>query len=210
MLSVYIHNAEISMSETDKESVRDQIIQAAIERFAHYGYHKTTMAEIAGDCNMSPGNLYRYFPGKLDIAEAIAKGGMDQLLENLREVLREPDLTAAQRLRKYLTKELELTFRPFEDRNKLSEMAEMVRVERAEIVEDKLARERAFIAEILSMGNASGEFNIDDVLSMAEYIQAATVKFRYSFINNAYDLPQLERQLEGVCRLICGGIHKKT
>ncbi len=56
----------------EKDTVRDCIIEAAKKRFSHFGYAKTTMAEVAGDCEMSPGNLYRFFPGKLDIAEAIA------------------------------------------------------------------------------------------------------------------------------------------
>ena len=55
------------MSDLDLNT-RAQIILAAKERFLHYGYPKTTMAEVAADCNMSPGNLYRYFKGKLDIA----------------------------------------------------------------------------------------------------------------------------------------------
>ena len=56
----------------EKDTVRYQIVEAAKKRFSHFGYAKTTMAEVATDCAMSPGNLYRFFPGKLDIAEAIA------------------------------------------------------------------------------------------------------------------------------------------
>ncbi|MEZ5914966.1 MAG: TetR family transcriptional regulator [Parvularculaceae bacterium] len=33
------------------------ILDAASRRFLHYGYGKTTMSEIAGDCNMSTGNI---------------------------------------------------------------------------------------------------------------------------------------------------------
>ena len=51
-----------------KDTVRDRIIHAAKCRFSHFGYGKTTMAEVAGDCAMSPGNLYRFFPGKLRVA----------------------------------------------------------------------------------------------------------------------------------------------
>ena len=31
------------------------------------------MAEIAADCRMSPGNIYRFFEAKIDIAEAMAR-----------------------------------------------------------------------------------------------------------------------------------------
>jgi len=54
------------------ESTREQILSAATGRFERYGYGKTTMAEIAGDCEMSAANLYRYFESKLDIGAALA------------------------------------------------------------------------------------------------------------------------------------------
>ncbi len=55
----------------EKSATRDRILQAAMTRIKHYGYGKTTMAEIAADCDMSPGNIYRFFEAKIDIAEAI-------------------------------------------------------------------------------------------------------------------------------------------
>ena len=59
------------MSESD--ITREKIIVAARERFSHYGYPKTTIAELAEDCAMSPGNIYRFFKGKIDIAVEIAR-----------------------------------------------------------------------------------------------------------------------------------------
>jgi len=53
-----------------------KILEAAERRFAHYGYGKTTMAEIAQDADMSVGNLYRFFRNK----EAIALAGTERLL----------------------------------------------------------------------------------------------------------------------------------
>jgi AcrR family transcriptional regulator len=69
-----------------KDSARDRIMEAAKSRFSHFGYGKTTMAEVASDCEMSPGNLYRFFPGKLDIAEAIATEDYERHLEHLRRL----------------------------------------------------------------------------------------------------------------------------
>ena len=57
----------------DKAPTRDRILHAAMARIKHYGYGKTTMAEIASDCCMSPGNIYRFFEAKIDIAEAMAR-----------------------------------------------------------------------------------------------------------------------------------------
>ena len=57
----------------EKIDTREQILQAAMDRIKHYGYAKTTMAEIARDCDMSAGNIYRFFASKIDIAEAMAR-----------------------------------------------------------------------------------------------------------------------------------------
>ena len=66
------------------------ILDAASRRFLHYGFGKTTMSEIAGDCNMSTGNLYRFFGSKLDIAEAFVRRLRADQVARLREVTARP------------------------------------------------------------------------------------------------------------------------
>src|SRR5690606_32495335 len=46
------------------ESRKDQIIEAALKRLAHFGFHKTTMNEIADDLRITKANLYYYYPDK--------------------------------------------------------------------------------------------------------------------------------------------------
>ncbi len=46
------------------ENRKDQIIDAALKRFAHFGFHKTTMNEIADDLRITKANLYYYYPDK--------------------------------------------------------------------------------------------------------------------------------------------------
>lgn len=182
------------------------ILRAAMERFAHYGFHKTTMAEIATDCTMSAGNLYRYFPGKMEIAAAIAERYTDHIGEQLRETLRAPGLSPTERLRTYLMKELELTFVPRDTSDKIFELAQMIHAERKDVLDKQRLRTISDITEILSMGNASGDFDIANVADAAEAIYEATVVFRHSYINTQFDRAKLERRLAGVCQLLCQGI----
>ena len=78
----------------EKDTVRECIVEAAKKRFSHFGYAKTTMAEVASDCAMSPGNLYRFFPGKLDIAEAIATEDYSKHLVHMRKLAVQPGKNA--------------------------------------------------------------------------------------------------------------------
>jgi AcrR family transcriptional regulator len=189
-----------------KETMRAQILEAAKKRFVHYGYAKTTMAEIATDLNMSPGNLYRYFPGKIDIAEAIADEAAEETFVVLRQVARQPDLSAREKLKAYLQKELELTFSRLDSDPRIYEMAQFIKKERPHHVDVQLAEERKILGELLRAGIEAGEFVIDDPDFAAEMIQAATLKYRYPQLWTAAPLEKLRRELEGVLGLMVDGI----
>ena len=128
-----------------KDTVRGNILEAAKKRFVHYGYAKTTMAEIASDCNMSPGNLYRYFPGKLDIAEAICTEAGEYSIAKLREVMRRPGRTAKERLRDFLFADMRFTYDQLEFDKQVFEMARVVSTERPHFANRILALNRALL-----------------------------------------------------------------
>lgn len=189
-----------------KNTTRGNILEAAKTRFLHYGYAKTTMAEIAADCKMSAGNLYRYFASKLDIAEAIAQESMDEIGLKLREVLKKQGLMAKQKLRDMLFLTMKLTYHSLESDKRIFEMAQVIMAERPEFANKQLAHERSMLAEILAAGNASNEFAVQDVVFTAEMIQSAAMKFRYPQLHSRLSYEKLQRELEGVLALILNGL----
>lgn len=191
------------------EEIKQAIITAAKDRLSRYGYGKTTMAELASDCKMSAGNLYRYFMSKLDIAEEIARQSFLRTAERLREVVRRPDIPAVERLRSFLLEQMQITFQELEKDQHWIEMAEIVARERPHVANEGLARVRSLIAEILAMGNATGEFDIEDVNFTAEMIQSATFKFRYPQLFTGLALDKLEREAEGVIDLLIDGLRTR-
>ncbi|HEY0181603.1 MAG TPA: TetR/AcrR family transcriptional regulator [Rhodopila sp.] len=50
---------------------REQIITAATEHFRHYGYSKTTVADLAKAIGLSTAYIYKFFDSKRAIGEAI-------------------------------------------------------------------------------------------------------------------------------------------
>src|ERR1700730_13270854 len=161
---------------TEKDSVRDQIVDAAKKRFSHFGYAKTTMAEVAGDCAMSPGNLYRFFPGKLDIAEAIATEDYGRHLDHLRKIALAPDKSARLRLHDLLFEELRRTYHKLERDPRAYEMATVIAHERPQYANWMLANERKILVQLFDAAEQRGEFAIDDKEITAEMIQSATMK----------------------------------
>jgi AcrR family transcriptional regulator len=51
--------------------IRQRIVQAAIRLHRQIGFKKTTVADIARAASMSPANVYRFFPSKQAIEEAV-------------------------------------------------------------------------------------------------------------------------------------------
>lgn len=54
-----------------KESVRDSIIESAIEEFFNNDYQSANMRNIAVNANITVGNIYRYFTNKSQLFNAI-------------------------------------------------------------------------------------------------------------------------------------------
>ena len=60
------------VSEEHLEARRRQIVDAAVTCFARDGFHRATMHDVCAEAGLSPGAVYRYFPGKDALVEAIA------------------------------------------------------------------------------------------------------------------------------------------
>jgi TetR/AcrR family transcriptional regulator, transcriptional repressor for nem operon len=62
-----------------KGNVRTRLIQAAVELTHRHGFGNTTLADIAREAKVPPGNLYYYFKTKEEIAEAIVELRLSEL-----------------------------------------------------------------------------------------------------------------------------------
>lgn len=189
-----------------KDVTRERILAAARKRFSRYGYAKTTMADVAVDCAMSAGNLYRFFPGKLDIAEAIARTDHQARLAVLERLALAEDRSPRQRLYDFFFSELTSTFKTFEDDPEGVEIARILAQARPTVQNERIAAERGLIARMLDDGNESGDFAVADSVSISEFVHAATLKFRFSQRWTRAPLDVLERELQGVLDLIMTGL----
>jgi AcrR family transcriptional regulator len=190
----------------DTTDTRQQILEAAMERIVHYGYSKTTMSEIAKDCNMSAGNIYRFFASKLDIAEAIGRKFNSELYQTYASICRKPN-TAADRLRQFFEFSMVRTYEALEEKDKLVELAETLADERPLFMNEQLAQERVYLVQILENGIEAGEFRpLDRKEETAEMIQASMMKFRFPQMFSHLTLPKLKRELAGVMDLVLAGL----
>jgi AcrR family transcriptional regulator len=193
---------------TDKAiDPRDAILKAAGERILHYGYNKTTMAEVAADCSMSAGNIYRFFPSKIDIAEAMTRAFSAETHQHYSAIVRDTGRSPTQKLLDFFTFRMERTFRLFEKNPKLMELAAIMGRERPEYLAEERAQERLHVEKILEEGQKAGEFTFDTSLTMtADFVQCAVMKFRFPQLWTTEHLDALKFELEGVLSLMLTGL----
>ena len=190
----------------EKLDTREQILQAAMERIMHYGYAKTTMAEIARDCDMSAGNIYRFFASKIDIAEAMARK-LNMEINAQNAALVRGKGTAAEKMRRFHHTALKTTFEKLDGDAKVLEVAEVLAHERPTFANEENAQERVYLVQILEQGVADGDFAaMENPHFIAEMMQSATMKFRYPQLWTRLTLPKLERELDGVMDIILAGL----
>ncbi|MEM1390239.1 MAG: TetR/AcrR family transcriptional regulator [Pseudomonadota bacterium] len=190
----------------DKTDTRQQILDAAMDRILHYGYAKTTMSEIAGDCGMSAGNIYRFFASKLDIAEAMARKYNMEINSANAALVRNAG-NAPEKMRQFHHIALHETFAKLDKDAKILEVAEILARERPTFANEELAQERVYLVQILKQGIKEGAFApVENANYTAEMMQAATMKFRYPQLWSRLTLPELERELEGVLDITLAGL----
>ncbi|OYU34193.1 TetR/AcrR family transcriptional regulator [Novosphingobium sp. PASSN1] len=59
---------------------RQEIIDGATRCFTANGFHQSSMADISAAAGLSMGLLYRYFPSKTAIIDAVAQGDRDAMI----------------------------------------------------------------------------------------------------------------------------------
>ncbi|WP_442795221.1 TetR/AcrR family transcriptional regulator [Pelobium manganitolerans] len=170
------------MEQQDQK--REQILEAALKRFAHFGLSKTTMNDIAGDLNFSKALLYYYFPDKLSLYAAV-----------LEKVFAEINSATAQALKGATTPEqavkvyangrvtfLEKYF-PLLDFNKFLNIDKYEDLKK--ILEAANEAEVQHLKSIMEIGVKAKQYHIDDIDHTARLLFDVIQGIRVLHITNA-------------------------
>ena len=68
-----------------KEEIRARILDAALEIFAARGFTGATMGQLAERAGLATGALYRYYPGKQELCDAVVTPEPARLLPVLQQ-----------------------------------------------------------------------------------------------------------------------------
>ena len=82
---------------------KQQIIRAAVKRFARHGLGKTTLEEIARDIRIGKATIYHYFDSKDELFFESLKWETDQFIEDIKAIFNNEDLAVGARLLEYIS-----------------------------------------------------------------------------------------------------------
>lgn len=153
-----------SASITQPE-VRKQILEVAERLFRARGYGKTTVADIARECGMSPANVYRFFESKKAVNEAITEVVLHDVEELAREVAEE-QRSVSDRLRKLLLEVHGFTCNRLLNDTDVHELCTIAMEEQWGVIDAHIRRMRLVVRDLVDEGIRNGEFapaNLDFV-----------------------------------------------
>ena len=141
-----------------REAKRRQILDAAVACFARKGFHGTSTNEICAAAEMSPGNLFHYFPNKSALIAAIAEEDRNEMNARFARLAEEDDAIAA--IETLATELLEQSADPVYARISVEIAAEtMSNSEIGSLFADNEALIKTNLAELLKRGIAKGQID---------------------------------------------------
>lgn len=193
----------------DKQEIKEQIMAAAEKRFMQYGFNKTTMNEIAKDCNMSAANIYRFFKSKNEIASEMASLSFFEAQQLLKELVRDPQMKPVEKLKAFIAAKLRMNYEMFSEQPKCFEIVNYIVDERDDLLEQHHDKITSFIAEILAEGNQSGLFDVEDIFTAADTFLKAVTLFICPILINMYTLEEMEDSADKVVEMLLTGLKKR-
>ena len=153
----------------DSSIVKNRIVGAAAKFFSQFGFHKTTMAEIARKLHKVKGAIYYYFESKEELYNEVLKQELNRVQIHLEEIVNS-DSNPVEILERYAKTRLKLL-------NEAKNYHETIKadfIERYGFVDDVRKDfdefERSQLLSILTRGKEEGLLEFSDINSTVNLI----------------------------------------
>jgi AcrR family transcriptional regulator len=189
----------------EPDEARERILDAAEALFRRMGYSKTTVADIAGALSMSGANIYRFFPSKGAINDALCRRMLAEL-HVMAEAVADGSGTRAQRLEDLIVAVHRHSKTRFTHEQTVHEMVAVAMQENWEACEDHMRFMKALFARLISEGIEAGEFASCDPPVLADLIGFGCCgAFHPAMIADCAE-DSSEQKVRGLARLLIRGL----
>lgn len=163
------------MSERD---TRERILEAAVEQLRRFGPAKTTVLDVARALEMSHGNVYRHFPSKQALFDAVTQRWLSAMMPPL-EVILHCRMAPAKKLVLWLSALMNLKReKVLADPEMFAAYHEVANASR-DVVQQHLEHLRDHVAHIIREGVDAGDFRVKNAPRAAQAVLDATSRFHH-------------------------------
>ncbi len=190
------------------DDTRDTILNVANKLFSRFGFHKTSMDEIAKIARKAKGSLYYHFASKEVLFREVIAKEVDNLKNQLSIVVNNHDLSVTEKMENYLIKRMEIL-------NSAACYHETLKAdffEHFHFIDDLRAEldvwEKENLKKIILEGVSSGEYSL--VLEMNIMLDIFLMVFKGLeipfFLQNKYEI--YSPHFEGLISILNKGLAK--
>lgn len=192
------------MSETVALSHR--ILDAAEAVLRRHGADKTNVVDIARVLGMSHANIYRHFPSKQALLDAVAMRWLHRVSDPLEAIAGDRAQPSAQRLAAWFEALREAKRRKVRDDPELFQVYHNTVMAMREVVDEHVATLTGQVERIIADGMTTGEFAPrPDPAALARAFQHATLAFHHPALVMR-DPPPTDADAHAVLALLLAGL----
>jgi AcrR family transcriptional regulator len=189
----------------EPDEARERILDAAEALFRRMGYSKTTVADIAGALSMSGANIYRFFPSKGAINDALCRRMLAELHAMAGGIADRPG-KPARRLEELIVAVHLHSKTRFTHEQTVHEMVAVAMQENWEAIDEHVLFMKALFARLIAEGVEAGEFAPCDPAVLADLIGLGCCgAFHPAMIADCAE-DTSEQKVRGLARLIVRGL----
>jgi AcrR family transcriptional regulator len=189
----------------DTALTSDRILDAAEDVLRRYGPAKATVVDIARVLGVSHGSVYRHFPSKAALRDAVTERWLHRIMAPLEAIVAE-DAPATDRLRRWLETLVAAKRRRFAGDPELFATYLVLAAESQGAVDAHIADLMTHLTRIIADGVARGEFTVRDPAAAARAVFDATARFHKPVHAAEWSDPSIDAAFNGVWLLIRGGL----
>lgn len=184
---------------------RERILEAAEDVLRRFGPAKATVVDVARALGVSHGSVYRHFPSKAALRDAVTEGWLARVSAPL-ETVAASDEPAPARLRRWLDTLIAAKRSKALDDPELFATYMVLVSDAREVVTAHVETLVGQIAAILRAGLQRGEFSAIDPDVIARAVFDATSRFHNPAYAAQWADPGIDAAFEGVWALLLNGL----
>jgi len=183
----------------------ERILEATEDVLRRFGLAKATVVDVARALDVSHGSVYRHFPSKASLRQAVAKRWLDRANAPL-EKIAEASGPAPARLERWLRTMFEIKHKKVSDDPEMFATYLTLAQEACEVVKAHKERLVSQVAHILSDGVQQGVFEVTDVKAVARAVFDATIRYHHPAHSDEWSDPQLPARIDALLALLLKGL----